>query len=225
MIATLLGVMMFGSAVAQNNKGYYYSLTEGHSVEYAHYDKKNKLTAHNKQTVKKIVNTPKGIKATINSEYRDEKGKVFSSGDVYVKIENDVYYFDIRNVLDPRTLEVFGENEVEITGKELELPKNISVGQHLPDAEVSIKIKMSDVPLPPMRIRVYDREVIGQEKITTSAGTFQCYKIESQMEIKNIITTTVKTKEWVAEGVGVVKSETFNKKGKLLGSMLLNEMK
>jgi hypothetical protein len=63
------------------------------------------------------------------------------------------------------------------------------------------------------------------ENMTTPAGTFKCYKIASTIETKSMISITTHTVEWMAKDVGVVRSENYNKKGKLTSYMVLTSFK
>jgi hypothetical protein len=71
--------------------------------------------------------------------------------------------------------------------------------------------------------------VVGKESITTPAGTYDCYKITSdiatqtQMGIKMNI--NVSSIEWITSKLGVVKSESYNKNDKLMGYTILSSWK
>ena len=73
-----------------------------------------------------------------------------------------------------------------------------------------------------MNIIITDREVVGKETLTTPAGTFECFVI-SQSNVSKGMTGTIKrtSKQWIAAGVGVVKTEDYKKNGKLDGYSLL----
>jgi hypothetical protein len=68
-----------------------------------------------------------------------------------------------------------------------------------------------------MTVDITNRKVNAKESITTPAGTFNCYAISSNSETKMGLKMMFEIKEWVAEGMGVIKSETYNKNGKLMG--------
>ena len=140
-----------------------------------------------------------------------------------MRCEGNVFYADVRNLLDPKSLQAFqNESQVEISGIDISMPGNIQVGESLPDAEITLKIKTEDVPLPPTVIRVKQRKVLAREKISTPAGSFDCYKISSEYLIENIISIRMKTIEWTALNVGTVQSETYNDKDKCIARMQLS---
>ena len=76
-----------------------------------------------------------------------------------------------------------------------------------------------------MNIITKDRTVVARENITTPAGTFDCYAITYTSELKmNMGMNQINNgKQWISEGVGMVKQEDYNAKGKLTGSSVLTE--
>ena len=59
----------------------------------------------------------------------------------------------------------------------------------------------------------------GLEEIKTAAGDFAAWKINGNIESKfGFMRVAFKTVEWYVENVGVVKSEYYDNKGKLMGS-------
>lgn len=119
----------------------------------------------------------------------------------------------------------FKDMDTEVTGTNLVLPNNLSVGQTLPDASIDIKISMSGINMD-VATKIINRKVIGRESITTPAGTFDCYVITSTTELAMTMgmNQSSNAKEWIAEGVGMVKHEDYNKKGKLTNSSLLTAL-
>ena len=57
-----------------------------------------------------------------------------------------------------------------------------------------------------------------------TAGTFDCYVIYSETKTKMMMANkTFPSRTWLAKGVGMVKQESYNKNGKLMGSMVLTQ--
>ncbi len=61
-------------------------------------------------------------------------------------------------------------------------------------------------------VSITDRKVAGKETVTTSAGTWECYKITYKSKITMKIGIGIPIKmdvtEWYAPGFGVVKTES-----------------
>ena len=69
-----------------------------------------------------------------------------------------------------------------------------------------------------MTFAVKNRKVEKKEKLTVGAGTYDAYKITYDMDFKMLFKKSIKVAQWVVNGVGMIKSETYNSKGELEGS-------
>ena len=66
------------------------------------------------------------------------------------------------------------------------------------------------------RQTIKDRKVVGKETVTTAAGTFECFKVEQTTEMDmGFVKREMKGVSFIAEGIGVVRSESFDKNGDL----------
>lgn len=191
----------------------------------ANYDKKDKLTGITIQTVKEIKVTGNMTEWTIGTVSKDEKGKEVSSGDLRMSCEEGIFKMDMKNFIDEETLKGFEGMEVTMDATDLDYPGDLSAGQTLKDGNVTIKVTNAGMPIMTMVVKIYDRKVEAIEDITTPAGTFSCYKMTSTIETKTMFTMIVKSTEWMAKKVGSVRSETYDKAGKLMGYMVLTSLK
>jgi len=115
--------------------------------------------------------------------------------------------------------------EVEVDATNLEIPSHLEPGMKLNDGIITIKASTGGMTLMTLQTRVFDRIVESRETITTEAGTFDCYKVTQMIEIKTLGKFVVKGIEWIAENIGTVRSESYNKKGKLSGYSVLTSLK
>jgi hypothetical protein len=63
--------------------------------------------------------------------------------------------------------------------------------------------------------------VLAEETLNTPAGKFDCFKISQKVFMKTLGKIEINSIEWYSEDVGMVKSETYDKKGKLKTYSLL----
>ena len=113
----------------------------------------------------------------------------------------------------------------------MDFPKSMYPGQVLGDVSVSI----NSSPTPQFSVEMVstltDRKVVAKERITTAAGSFDCLKItgtrKSSMKIMGMNRKLPTSTEhmWFAPGIGVIKQEDFDEKGKLSTSMNLTAYK
>jgi hypothetical protein len=63
---------------------------------------------------------------------------------------------------------------------------------------------------------ITNRKVLAIEEITGAAGTFECFKISQDIESKvGFVKVFMSSVFWYAEKIGLIRSEAYNKKGKL----------
>ncbi len=127
---------------------------------------------------------------------------------------------DFSSLAAPGSMEQYKDMEVEMKGTDLILPNNLSVGQTLPDSEMLVTVRIAPINMK-MNTNVFNRKVEGRESLTTPAGTFDCYVISFDSEAKMGFNVSSSGKQWIAQGVGMAKQESYNKKGKLTGISLL----
>ena len=124
-------------------------------------------------------------------------------------------------MLNPAMQQSFANMEVSIEGEDLTIPKKLTEGQELPDASTNIKAGTGGINIVNMTVNITDRRVLGKESVTTPAGTFDCYKVTQTTDVKMMLGKEFSSIEYYAEGIGVVRSETYDKKGNLDGYMEL----
>ena len=104
-------------------------------------------------------------------------------------------------------------NKMEITGNDMESPSNLKVGDNLPDSNIGMALKMGFINIK-MSANITDRKVESAEKIEVEAGNFDTYKVTNTISANAMgMKTSSKSAEWIAKGVGMVKSETYDKNG------------
>ena len=126
------------------------------------------------------------------------------------------------NLPEEKKREVIEKTKSEIlktSGEIRGIPRYPKVGK-LPDFEFHSKVSI-------MGLKVFgeERRIVGQERIQTEAGQFDCFILEETITTKAMMMKDVeKTKSWYAYGIGLVKEITYDKSGKLISTMILNEV-
>ncbi|MCP4975068.1 MAG: hypothetical protein GY931_02820 [Maribacter sp.] len=202
--------------VAQTSCSTYYPFEEGTTFQITSYDKNDKETG----VLDYVVKESSGDTATLAYEMHDEKGKLIMASEYGITCENDGISIDFSSLMAPGVLEQYEGMEVDISGTNLLLPNNLSPGQTLPDADVLANIKVPPINMK-MTVSMTNRKVEGKESVTTPAGTYDCYVITNDHESKMGVKISGSSKQWLAEGVGMVQQESYNKKGKLIGKSVL----
>ncbi|MDF0717972.1 hypothetical protein PY092_17545 [Muricauda sp. 334s03] len=220
----LLAVLAAPNSQAQSACSTYYLLADGANLQYTNYDRKGKEDGQINYSVTNVEGSGDNVSATMMMEMVDKKGNTYTS-DYEITCDGNVVKIDFKSLMNEQMLSQMGDVEMDISGTDVELPNNLSVGQELPDANISVKMKMGGAINMNTNVETINRKVEKQESITTPAGTFDCYVIYSETKTKMMMAnSTFPSRTWLAEGVGMVKQESYNKNGKLVGSMVLTQL-
>ncbi len=216
LIINLILFLAVLGAKAQTTCSSYYPFEEGTTFQITLYDEKDKQIGVLDYLVKEASDNT----ATFAYEMHDEKGKMITASEYGITCNDDGVSIDFSSLAAPGSMEQYKDMEVEITGTDLILPNNLSSGQSLPDSDMLMTVRMAPINMK-MAVTVNNRKVEGRESLTTPAGTFDCYVITFDTESKMGFKFSGSGKQWIAQGVGMVKQESYNKKGKLTGISLL----
>ncbi len=208
-------------AVAQDC-GKFYPFDKGTVMEFTSYDKKDKQEGRMIYKVKAVKDTPEGKKATIDFEMYDKKDEKVDFGEsgsteFAVQCNGEKTMIDIESMmLGNPMLSSYKGMEITMEGNHIMIPNQLSTGEELPDADLKIKVNTGVMNIN-MSSKIFNRKVVGQEKITTAAGSFDTFIITYETEFKMGVSRQMKGKQWIAQNVGMVKEELYNKNDKLTG--------
>lgn len=229
LLIKLFVVVLLMSFITKDNDDcvMYFVSEKGSKLELKNYNRKGKVqNVIQLEVTDKVVSNNK-ITLAIKYAYYDKKQKdVQAKGNYKAMCENGVFKFEFGAMM-PMAGQSKGKNmKMEIESDFLDIPSNPSVGQKLRDGVMKMKMKAEGMPnMFNTKVEIKNRKVEGMEKITTPAGTFSCVKISYNSEMKmSFMKTRTKTIEWFARGVGMVRSESYNKRGKLSGYTELTKL-
>jgi len=222
----LLAIFIAGTvSVSGQDCKMFYPIEEGTELEYKDYNEKDKLNGSSIQKVISKEELADGLKLLIEHQSFDKKGEKLGDNEFEIRCENGVFYMDMKNFLDDDAFAAYENMEMEIDAKDMEFPDNIVAGSTLPDANITAKVNSGGMTMLSITVWITNRKIEGQESITTPAGTFDCFKMTYDMETKMMMKIQAKGVQWIAEDVGMVRTETFNKKGKPQGYTVLTNLK
>jgi hypothetical protein len=201
----------------------YYSMSKGMVLAYQNLDAKGKVTGTNRTTCLDVSTLGSTTLYKIKGEYADAKNNL-TSREFEMRCEDGNFYVDMQSLIDPKSMEGFKDMEISVDANDMMYPSVLIAGQVLPDANITISAATGGVNLMNMIISISNRKVVGTESVTVPAGTFECYKITYDIETKLMFKIASTVTEYVNMGVGNVKTETFDKKGKLAASTVLIEV-
>ncbi|MDD4141695.1 MAG: hypothetical protein PHR20_02725 [Bacteroidales bacterium] len=192
----------------------FFPVREGAVLTYADKNPKGKVLSYVVYTIEKVETAGDVISITYQIESLDDNKKLaFPPFYTTIKIEDGYVHFDatscVANLVEG----------MEVTGRGIILPSNMKAGDVLDDYKIIItNLGMESV--------CSNINVSTLESITTDAGTFDCFKVDSSVATKVLfINTSGTTSVWYAHGIGDVKTNTYDKKGKLIQTRELVSLK
>ena len=211
----------------------YFNFKEGAEYELTHYSDKDKVTGKSRSQVLSIKDDGGVLTAAIKGTFYNAKDKELSSVDFEYICDHGILKMDLKRFIPEDMYGNGSDIRFEMKGDYLEIPKTLEVGQTLKDGMIEGKMIMEGNPVMAnmtMTIKILNRKVESQETVTTPAGTFSCFKISYDFESSSKVmginnNVTMHGIDYVADGVGVVKVESYNKKGELAGYSLLTAYK
>jgi hypothetical protein len=227
----LLLVLLFTVATkalfAQDCKNYYYLLNNA-EVEMSIYDSKSAVVAKSLYNVLSVKRDGNGATSDFTATIKDPKGNVIASGKNQFKCTGDNIALDMKmtlpNLPQLQNMKVSADSAAAF----LSYPATLKEGQSLPDGSFEMSGNANGMDMN-LEYKVTDRKVVGKEKITTPAGTWDCFKITYNMNLSMKmmgmnIPMNLAAAEWFAPGFGVVKTESY-KDGSRIGSMMITRLK
>ncbi|MDP2887503.1 MAG: hypothetical protein Q8P34_00885 [Bacteroidota bacterium] len=223
----ILFTLMIFFGMALKAQEIFFPTKEGTVLVYKSFDKKDKETNTVKYTITHLTLSGDDMDITYLIESLDPKEKLVFKDEITIHKKGDKLYFDMSNFINKAAFQQNGEipAEIQVTGNNMEVPSNPKPGDVLPDANVEMAMKLGFVNMK-MSAQVTNRKVEAIEDITVKAGTFKGYKFTSEVN-STVMGMKVNSKntDWYAKGVGTVRTESYDKNGKLQSYTELIELK
>ncbi|KAB2880514.1 hypothetical protein F9K33_04880 [bacterium] len=227
MYCAIFYISSFQTSVAQNCDSFY-PIKKGNSFEMQEFDGNNKLTGTNTVVVKDRRDMGGTVEATLQGTYMNAKGKTESSVEFKVKCDGSIFFMDLQSFFS--SMEKQKDMELKLEGGFSEMPiRNINVGDQLKDAVMKMHMMQEGEKMGTM-VMTIRRKVEAKQSVTVPAGTFECYKIavesESAMEMMGMKMPGGKSHsvDYFSPGIGTVKNEAYDKKGKLMHYSVLSKI-
>lgn len=219
---------LLGCHVAQAQ---YFCTTEGTELHYVNYDEAGQSESNETVTVYNVkknasVESAQYLAKIVNNKAKNNTSYTLYNwsyeGDVTTCREDLMYGPYINSDSDPAKYDTKAREkmleDLKFKGDNgFTIKKHGRAGESIPDRSYSLISNMLK-----NEIKISGAAYMGEERISTTAGKFDCTKISYLKRTKILLKTeTLRVTEWYAEGIGLVKSESFNTKGEPAGKTLL----
>jgi hypothetical protein len=214
-----------------------FGMRAGQQIEYQVLDGKGKLAGtwrYRVVTIKtdsisgkknKVVTTTKVL---LKSGHYSASNQLLAQQDLTHYCRNDSVFTDGMAVINYESLKSFRNRLLAYQTTGLPWPNVPTTGSTLPQGGVSIQVSSPTVAIAKIRTVVQQRKVLaGPVKVKVPAGTYTCYVVEGQRETSTtarpdmVFKSSGKEVTYYDPSVGIVKTELYDKRGKLLQSKVL----
>ena len=126
--------------------------------------------------------------------------------------------------------QAFKDSEMKMKVNKLQYPRTLTAGQKLPDGQFEADFYSNGSMMMQMNMQMTNRLVGPKESLTTPAGTFEVNKVSVDIDMKNRIMgigipVSLKSVSYRAGNtIFDVRTETYNKNGKLMGYTVLSKV-
>lgn len=201
----------------------------GTSYEMLTYNQRDKPIGKLLYTIKDVKKSGGSTLINVTMQTFDEKGKAAPEIGVSYTCTGKELIADLSGMF-MGAYEAMKDMEIRAKHNQLTYPGQFSTGSKLPDGEMQAEVYNKGTKMMDLDMKMANRTVESQESLTTPAGTFSVYKINSDLEMNNRamgipVRTTLRSVSYRTTDIPFdVKSEVYNKNGKLKSYTVLNKL-
>jgi len=217
-IVLIMSLIAFAFSAISQNCETYIPTTVGTKVTTQHFDKKDKLTSTVTTEIKSVEMIDGKQQVVVETQSVDADGIPSEKTELTYCCNGDVFEVDTKSMLDQGQMGAYESMQIEYTFENLQYPPKMTAGMQLKDGFVEAVVTNEGIKMVTIRVDVKDSKVEAIESITVPAGTYDAAKINQTIVSKTgFITIQMQSIQWMVNGIGAVRTETYNKKGKLVG--------
>ena len=212
----IFALVTFLMVLGANAQDPFYPKKEGVKLGYTLTDKKGKVSGYSESTVVSVKNSGTQTAVTVQSMAKDKNGK-----DLLQKpIDLTVMIEDGAVIMSPKALAGKVAESLEVTGEDLKIPANLTTGTTLNDYSITMGIAGINTTS-----HITGVKAVAEETLEVSGHSIPCVVVESTTSVKVLgIKRSSLQKTWYGRGIGIVKMETYDAKGKLESAQALTSI-
>ena len=226
-LTLILAFLLFSPLALRAQECMGVTLKQGSGYEVLSYDAKGKENGRMVYKIKKVSKDGPDTVIEMDLETFDKKEKSQMTNTFTMRCNGNEMRLDASSMMPQGQSKQFENFDMTFTSKDIIYPANLSVGQTLPDGSLHGEGASGPMAMT-MDTEFINRKVDGRESITVPAGTFDTFKISSDMNISmksvmkmNFDFSTVSYRS--PKILWDVKTETY-RKGKLMGTTVLSKI-
>lgn len=228
LLPLLLIVVAWSTSTAQTCMGL--TFKSGMRFELSQFNAKDKPIGKINYQINDVRKEGASTVMDIVAQVDEEKGKQRPLYTIHYTCTGNELIADMSGMMQAMQNNGMRDTEMKLKTNKLVYPGKLSVGQKLSDGQMEVEMNTNGNTMMTMNMVMANRQVASQAPLTTPAGTFDAYKITSDITIENRvmgmpIRSTMHVVSYRTDNqLFDIKSETYNKGGKLMGYSLLTKV-
>ncbi len=220
--------LLLAAAGIQTQTGTFFPTKTGMVLVMAEKNGAGKVKSHTRTTIDAVRGKVDSLYVDYTIELLDQKMELAGEDHGTIRcttsVIDGVVVLDMKEFSAPMAKAMEGM-KVEISGIPPEISGRMKPGDKIPDANVTVSAAAGMMKLKSV-LSITDAGCTGIEEITIPAGTFSCYKVTQNTAATTMgMTVRGRSVAWYARGIGMVKCEAYDAKGKLMSSSELISLK
>jgi len=224
---TLLTLLVSFGLRAQECAGI--KLKAGTTYEMLSYNSKDKQNGRILYTFKNVRREGPSTIIDVVMQSFDEKGKAAQEIPLTYTCTGNEIIADLSGMAQT-TNQGMRDMQMKMKVNAMNYPHKLAEGQALPDGRLEAELFNKDTKMMDMNMLVTERKVIARENLTIPAGTYNAYKVSSAMNLENrtmgipIRMGFQMVNYRSPEVLFDLRTETYNKNGKLMAYTVLSKV-
>jgi len=215
-ITTIAIIFISISAARAQECNHFLYLQKDKVVEMTIYNKKGEPNGKQVYQVSDVSTTGGTTTAKLAAEMFDKKGKSTAKSNSSIQCTGGAILVDMKLMLPQQQAEQADNSDgatAQVTAQSnyIDYPYSMKVGDQLKDGSFTMDMKRGGMAQT-LTMQITQRKVLAQESVTTTAGTWDCFKISAHTHIAIktgpiSIPLNYDYTEWYAPGFGTIKSD------------------
>lgn len=202
---------------------------DGLQTTYTKYNEFGVVKGQVKSTHSNVIRSNSNLSVNSNTLFLDATSNIQLTRDFGIKMNTNTVsnsqslFLDMKYSLPLSTALQYKNYSVTATGNAYEVPSQLSIGMILNSVRINFNFtpNVSGFSSATTTVSILNRTVVSREKITIPIGTFSCWKITEDVEIKNNTVTKQKVTRWINGDYGILKIEIKDTSGNLKETEIL----
>jgi hypothetical protein len=208
-VATLL---LFVTASFAQNCSSYYLLQNNRRIDNTIYNKNGQVFGKQYFTVNSVSSSTDATTANVHLEMVDKDGNVLSNSTNAIKCKGGIMMMNMKMALPQQQQALTTEGTAKGESAFIEYPSTMKIGDKLKNAQFNMDMNRGGGQQH-VNMLISNRKVEGKEKITTKAGTWDCFRITYKGKITinamgMVLPIDLTGTEWFAPQFGMVKTSS-----------------